>query len=119
MVDRIQHAEQEERRPATKHRRRILRGEAGDHPAVPERGLHLHEDLAKLRPRLEDERISWRSFWNGPRGTGGPISAAWNVSGWPTVYVIDHEGIIRHKSHGGPAMDAAIQECVTRAEAAR
>jgi hypothetical protein len=48
---------------------------------------------------LEEEQITWRSFWNGPEGTGGPISSKWNVSGWPTLYVIDHEGVIRAKGH--------------------
>lgn len=82
-------------------------------------GVNSDKDLAKLKPRLEEEKITWRSFWNGPEGTGGPISKAWNVSGWPTVYVIDHEGVIQHKSHGGPEMDKAITECLARAEKAR
>jgi hypothetical protein len=81
-------------------------------------GVNSDKDLAKLRPRLVEERITWRSFWNGPEGTAGPISKAWNVSGWPTVYVIDHEGVIRHKSHGDKAMDEAIAECLARAEKA-
>ena len=80
-------------------------------------GVNSDKDLEKLRPRLEEERITWRSFWNGPEGTRGPISAAWNVSGWPTTYVIDHEGVIRHKSHGGPELMATIRACVEKAEA--
>ncbi len=82
-------------------------------------GVNSDKDLDKLKPRLEEERITWRSFWNGENGTNGPISKAWHVSGWPTVYVIDHEGVIRHKSHGGKAMDAALKECVEAAEKAR
>ena len=78
-------------------------------------GVNSDKNKAKLRPRLQAEQITWRSFWNGPKGTQGPISTAWKVSGWPTVYVIDHEGIIRHKSHGGPGMDETIQECLARA----
>jgi hypothetical protein len=30
-------------------------------------------------------------------GTKGPISKAWCVRGWPTVYVLDHEGRIRFR----------------------
>jgi hypothetical protein len=82
-------------------------------------GVNSDKDKQKLAPRLQEERITWRSFWNGPDGTGGPISKAWNVSGWPTVYVIDHDGVIRHKSHGGPEMDKVIQECLARAEEAQ
>ena len=84
-------------------------------------GVNSDKDLAKLKPRLEEERITWRSFWNGPDGTNGPISKAWHVSGWPTVYVIDHEGVIRHKGHGSPttAMDEALEQCLARAKAAQ
>jgi hypothetical protein len=82
-------------------------------------GVNSDADKEKLKPRLVEEKITWRSFWNGQQGTGGPISKAWNVSGWPTVYVIDHEGVIRHKSHGGPDMDKTIKSCVEAAEKAR
>jgi hypothetical protein len=82
-------------------------------------GVNSDRDKAKLRPRLVEERISWRSFWNGPEGTRGKISQAWKVTGWPTVYVIDHQGVIRHKSHGGPEMDKVLAECIARAEKAR
>tara|TARA_R110002072_G_scaffold57508_1_gene147850 strand:+ start:34220 stop:34531 length:312 start_codon:yes stop_codon:yes gene_type:complete len=81
-------------------------------------GVNSDKDLDKLKPRLEEERITWRSFWNGKEGTKGPISKAWHVSGWPTVYVIDHNGVIRYKGHGGEDMDKALQACVEAAEKA-
>lgn len=82
-------------------------------------GVNSDKDLNKLKPRLAEERITWRSFWNGPDGTKGPISKAWHVSGWPTVYVIDHNGVIRHKGHGGDGMDEVLKACVKAAEKAR
>lgn len=81
-------------------------------------GVNSDRDKDKLRPRLAEEKITWRSFWNGPQGTGGPISKEWRVTGWPTVYVIDHQGVIRHKSHGGPEMDKALRECLAKAKQA-
>ena len=62
-------------------------------------GVNSDADKEALKQVLIDEDITWRSFWNGPEGTGGPISTAWNVSGWPTIYVLDHEGVIRYKGH--------------------
>ena len=50
---------------------------------------------------------SWRSFWNGG-STRGPISTAWNVRGWPTIYVLDHKGVIRFKNVRGHDMDVAV-----------
>jgi hypothetical protein len=28
----------------------------------------------------------------------GPIATAWNVRGWPTLYILDHNGVIRYKN---------------------
>ena len=81
-------------------------------------GINSDKDLDALKPRLAAEKITWRSFWNGPEGTAGPIAKSWHVTGWPTVYVIDHEGVIRHKSHGGPGLDDALKQCLERAEKA-
>ena len=71
-------------------------------------GVNSDKDKKKLKVRMKEENITWRSFWNGPQGTGGPISKAWGVRGWPTIYVIDAEGIIRYKNARGPAMDKAV-----------
>jgi len=65
-------------------------------------GVNSDRDLPKLHERLKEEEITWRSFWCGEEGTGGPIPSLWNVGGWPTLYFIDHEGIIRRKSVGSP-----------------
>ena len=73
-------------------------------------GVNSDRDLAKLRPRLKEENISWRSFWNGPNGTRGPISAKWGVRGWPTIYILDHKGVIRFKGPRGEKMDEAVDQ---------
>jgi hypothetical protein len=75
-------------------------------------GVNSDRDREKLKEQNEKENITWRSFWNGG-STSGPISTKWNVSGWPTLYIIDAKGIIRHKhlgSPGGPALDKEIDE---------
>jgi hypothetical protein len=82
-------------------------------------GVNSDTDLKELKEVLEKENISWRSFWNGPNGTGGPISKEWRVNGWPTLYAIDHKGIVRHKWLGSPgdaALDKAIEKLVEAAE---
>ena len=55
------------------------------------------------RPTAQESRhrrnINWRSFWDG--GTiGGPIASSWHVQGWPTIYILDSQGVIRFKSIG-------------------
>ncbi len=71
-------------------------------------GVNSDKDLDKLRDVVKEKNISWRSFWNGPDGTGGPISKAWNVRGWPTIYVLDSKGVIRYKGVRGEKMDEAV-----------
>jgi len=80
-------------------------------------GVNSDRDLQELKPVLESEHITWRSFWNGPQGTGGPIAAEWGVQSWPTLYIIDQKGIIRHKNLRGEAMEEAIDKLVAEAEA--
>jgi len=70
-------------------------------------GVNSDRDLDALQAVLKKENITWRSFWNGG-STRGPISTAWNVRGWPTIYVLDHKGVIRYKNVRGEEMDAAV-----------
>ena len=70
-------------------------------------GVNSDKDLEALKVVLKKENITWRSFWNGG-STKGPISRAWNVRGWPTIYVLDHKGVIRYKNVRGEKMDTAV-----------
>jgi hypothetical protein len=84
-------------------------------------GVNSDQDRKALKDVLEKEKITWRSFWNGG-STGGPISRTWNVGGWPTLYVIDAKGVIRHKWEGSPGdevLDKAIDKLVTNAEGSK
>ena len=49
-------------------------------------GVNSDRDLAKIRPRLASEKITWRSFWNGPKGTRDGIAGRFGVRAWPTIY---------------------------------
>ena len=79
-------------------------------------GVNSDKNLEKIREIVKKKNLTWRSFWNGPKGTRGPHSERWNVEGWPTIYLIDHEGVIRYKNVRGDKLDAAIEELVAKAE---
>ena len=70
----------------------------------------------KVQAALKRENITWRSFWDGGN-TGGPIATQYGVQSWPTIYVIDHEGIIRYKGVRGNAMDAAVEDLLGKVSA--
>jgi hypothetical protein len=49
----------------------------------------------------------------------GAIATRWNSSVTPTLYILDHKGIIRHKWVGSPganAIDAALEKLIEEAE---
>lgn len=71
-------------------------------------GVNSDPDLEKIQEVVKEKNINWRSFWNGPQGTRGPISTQWGVTGWPTIYVLDADGVIRYKNVRGAKMDQAI-----------
>jgi len=52
------------------------------------------EDVGLIRKEIESGEITWRCWWERG-GTHGPIPTAWNVRGYPTIYVFDHKGVIR------------------------
>jgi hypothetical protein len=82
-------------------------------------GVNSDRDRAALKKVQEKESITWRSFWNGG-GTRGPISTRWGVQGWPTLYLIDHKGVIRKRWVGSPGdkvLDREIDKLVNEAEA--
>ncbi len=71
-------------------------------------GINSDSDRDALKETLLEEEITWRSWWDGG-DTSGPIATKWNVSGWPTVYVLDAKGVIRFKNVRGEAMDQAVE----------
>ena len=50
-----------------------------------------------LRQILEDKKVTWPCWADGK---GGPISRDWQVESYPQMYVIDQDGVIRHKFAG-------------------
>ena len=60
------------------------------------------------------ERLNWRSF-----ADGGAVSHKWNLHGTPTLYLIDHKGVIRHKWVGGASanlIDNAVEKLIQEVE---
>src|SRR6266568_1413010 len=70
-------------------------------------GINSDHEKAKLKDRMKEENITWPSWWDGG-DTSGPIATEWNVSGWPTTYVLDDKSMIRFKNVREEAMDKAV-----------
>ena len=80
------------------HERSLVKQLAGKPFAII--GVNSDSDLDALKVTIKEENISWRSFQND-EGVDGKISDVWGIQGWPTIFILDEEGVIRWKGHGG------------------
>ncbi len=60
-------------------------------------GIDSNEKVEDLKTALTDNRITWPNIFDG-RSNTGPIFQQWNVIGWPTIYVLDRDGVIRYRN---------------------
>jgi thiol-disulfide isomerase/thioredoxin len=61
-------------------------------------GVNSDSKLEVAQKSKKDNRLDYRAWWDGyveKKNTDGPIAEAWNVTGWPTIYVLDTKGVIR------------------------
>ena len=78
-------------------------------PQFPSSYIRLFVEEDDYREAIERENITWPNFWDGG-DTDGPISTKWSVFGWPTIFVLDHEGIIRGKGKRGEELHELVDE---------
>lgn len=73
-------------------------------------GVNSDRDIETARGAVSSENLSWRHFWNGPKGTNGPIASQWNIEAWPSVYLIDAKGVIRYKEPLGKDIYQGVEK---------
>jgi thiol-disulfide isomerase/thioredoxin len=69
---------------------------------------------------IEKEPMPWVHWWEG--GKNNPVFRAYRVRVFPSLYLIDHTGTIRHKWIGKPEnddLDRAVEKAVQVAEKAK
>ena len=67
-------------------------------------------DRTKLKEVMVREQLTWRTVVRRDA-----INEQWNNPATPSYYVIDHNGVIRHKWVGNPgaaAIDAALEKLI-------
>jgi peroxiredoxin len=102
------------------HERSLVKQLAGKPFAVI--GVNISEpNTSALKKLVEKENLTWRSFSDPPASEAmGAIAKKWNLAGTPTIYLIDHKGVIRHKWLGGArekVIDNAVEELIQKVEA--
>lgn len=60
----------------------------------------------RIQQVVAQGKVTWPSFYDGP---GGPICERWNVSGYPTIYVLNADGVICYKDLRGESLERAVE----------
>ena len=66
------------------------------------------DDADTYHKQRAEMGVTWPSV--NDASTTPNISTSWGVMGWPTIYVLDHKGVIRFKNVRGEEMDAAVEK---------
>jgi hypothetical protein len=79
-------------------------------------GINTDSDKDDYTKKAKDAGVTWRNAW-----MGFPIGEVFGVSGYPTVILIDKDGVARWQGHffeGNAEFDALLAELIAEAELA-
>lgn len=76
-------------------------------------GINSDESRSALKKILEEQKITWPNIYGGPPGENA-IAKQWNVRGWPTIYIIDHEGRIAYRDLRDKEMEDAVMKLLEK-----
>ena len=72
-------------------------------------GVNSGDDLKTARATVEMNEMHWRHWWDEGGTRESSIQITYNVQHWPTVYVIDTAGVIRHIDPRDDDLDNAVE----------
>jgi peroxiredoxin len=73
------------------------------------------DEVETVEEHVKDHSMPWTHWFNGHEGG---VLDAWNVQAFPTIYVIDAAGVIRHRNIHGDELNKAVETLVKEAEQA-
>ena len=73
------------------------------------------DDRDTYHAKRAEMGVTWPSVNN--ESVQPSISTSWGVLGWPTIYILDHKGVIRFKDLRGEEMDAAVDQLLAEMRA--
>ena len=82
-------------------------------------GVNSDAELETIVEAKKEERLGYRTWWDGHSqpdaeivAAEGPIATEWGVYGWPTIFVLDQDGVILHVNKRGGALIETIDKLV-------
>jgi thiol-disulfide isomerase/thioredoxin len=83
-------------------------------------GVNTDTDKQRFLEQVKARDVTWRNAFTG--GKDNPISRLYRVSGYPTILVIDHEGVIKRRYLGAPKpreLERVLDELIAAAKSAK
>jgi hypothetical protein len=75
-------------------------------------GVNGDESPEVMKTVIKDEDINWRSWYGGYQAAD--IPRVWRPrAGWPTIWVIDHTGVIRYE-HTDLGNDRKLERVISK-----
>ena len=74
--------------------------------------ISADEKKETLTDFLAKEKMPWTHWWNGSEGG---VIEDWDVRSFPAIYVLDAQGVIRHKDIRGEALEKAVNALLEEA----
>ncbi len=77
-------------------------------------GVNSDGELQVAKDAKIEERLDYRTWWDGhaEESTDGPIANLYNVTGWPTIYVLDENGVIRNRGARHEKLITVVKDLV-------
>ena len=80
-------------------------------------GINSDGGREPLRRIMKEQGITWRQAVDGD--TRGPLATKWNINGWPTIYIVDAKGVIRHRDLRDQQMEDAVVALLKEVKSAK
>jgi hypothetical protein len=74
-------------------------------------GVNSDKTVEVAKAAIAKNNLNWRSFQNVRPGKPD-IATDWAVNGWPTIVVLDADGKIRYRGHGGDEAGKTAKQLV-------
>ncbi len=76
--------------------------------------MNTDEDKEEFRRLAQEFGVTWKNAWCGSTDAQWPNR--WGIDSYPTIFVLDAEGVIRHVDARGEELERVVADLVEEAQ---
>ncbi len=77
-------------------------------------GVNCDPNRQTVQQLYDKGTVTWRSFLIGHPSSNPPALRNYRIEGFPTIYVIDQNGVVRHEGLIGPDLEKAVDRLLAQ-----